>query len=414
VSFLIVCPSVYPFDTERAVATMHPDLLKHTRVIDNTQTNHGVAASWNLGIHQVLKDRLDWLILMSSSMRFGAAGGRDFIDQLTDDKPTLEGGNGIGWHLVAFPRWHLDQVGSFDENFYPAYWEDNDYGYRGQVLGIDQAWPKAEIDAHWIGNARAARFAGIKVDSARLRDYYCRKHGGPSGLETYERPFGDGAYDMTWWPEPGHPYALERPPAGNRLPVLIDVEASLEAAARQTHLGMVKTYEDVARYEAILSETKPEVIIECGTFSGKSAAWFARHSQVITIDTTPYVDVQTLGDWDGRVELVWASSVDPDTVGKVGLMAHDLRTMVVLDSDHSAAHVRAEMEAYGPMVTPGCYMVVEDGLVRWMPDQDGYQGSPLDAIEDFLAEHGDEWERDTVIEQMFPQSQFPAGWLRKR
>jgi len=34
--------------------------------------------------------------------------------------------------------------------------------------------------------------------------------------------------------------------------------------------------------------------------------------------------------------------------------------MVFLDSDHSMEHVARELKAYGPMVTPGCYMVVDD------------------------------------------------------
>ena len=37
--------------------------------------------------------------------------------------------------------------------------------------------------------------------------------------------------------------------------------------------------------------------------------------------------------------------------------------MVILDSDHSADHVFEELEAWAPLVTPGCYLVAEDGFV---------------------------------------------------
>lgn len=36
------------------------------------------------------------------------------------------------------------------------------------------------------------------------------------------------------------------------------------------------------------------------------------------------------------------------------------RTMVSLDSSHTYNHVRKELEVYAPLVTAGCYLVVED------------------------------------------------------
>ena len=37
--------------------------------------------------------------------------------------------------------------------------------------------------------------------------------------------------------------------------------------------------------------------------------------------------------------------------------------LVVLDSDHSRAHVLAELEAYAPLVSPGSYIVAADGIM---------------------------------------------------
>ena len=37
------------------------------------------------------------------------------------------------WHCIGFTRKTFDKVGMFDEQFYPGYYEDNDYGYRLKI-----------------------------------------------------------------------------------------------------------------------------------------------------------------------------------------------------------------------------------------------------------------------------------------
>lgn len=185
-----------------------------------------------------------------------------------------------------------------------------------------------------------------------------------------------------------------------------DVQASLDATGRQKAEGAIKIREDLARYRTVIDATQPEVIVECGTYCGGSARWFrSLGPEVITVDISAIVSPV-----DG-VTCVCGDSKDPATVESVISLVAGRRTMVVLDSDHSAAHVAAEITAYGPLVTPGCYLVVEDGIVRWM-DGEPYQGSPLDAIEDLLV-GSPEWERDTEVEGMFPVTMYPAGWWRR-
>ncbi len=38
--------------------------------------------------------------------------------------------------------------------------------------------------------------------------------------------------------------------------------------------------------------------------------------------------------------------------------------LVLLDSNHTKAHVLAELEAYGPLVTKGSYIVATDGIIE--------------------------------------------------
>jgi len=95
------------------------------------------------------------------------------------------------------------------------------------------------------------------------------------------------------------------------------------------------------------------------------------------------------------------------------------RCMVSLDSDHSGPHVSEEIKLYGPLVTPGCYLVVEDGIfgyaTRTLRTAHGLGdmiGSPLDAIEEHLAGNPD-WSRDIATERLSPVTHHPAGFWRR-
>lgn len=200
---------------------------------------------------------------------------------------------------------------------------------------------------------------------------------------------------------------------------MIDIKASLAAYTRQNAQGCVKTWEDLERYSTVIKKVQPDLIIETGTFSGKSALWFARTAgcRVVTIETTPYIDPEIEEAWrEHDITLINESSVEPHTIDTVRDHAAGAeRVLLSLDSYHSEQHVLTEMEAYGPLVTPGSYMVVEDGILRYMEPEDRhtYIGDPLDAIERYLKAHK-EWEIDLEIEEIHPVSQFPSGWLLRR
>lgn len=188
---------------------------------------------------------------------------------------------------------------------------------------------------------------------------------------------------------------------------------------------MVKTWEDVERYRQVIADTDPDGVVECGTFSGKSALWFARHTgrPVVTIDIHNQVSAETRADARMAGVTFLRGASDRADIHQNVLMwcrDHDVRRpLVVLDSDHSAHTVRAELELYAPLVAPGGYCVVEDTIVRWMPWEQvqaggPYHGSPLDAVEAWLRHPtAGEWENDAALEGMHPATQFPGGWLRR-
>jgi cephalosporin hydroxylase len=189
----------------------------------------------------------------------------------------------------------------------------------------------------------------------------------------------------------------------------------------QFHSGlrMWKSAGDLDRYRHIIETTSPEVIVETGTRWGGTAAWFADTFgvDVVTVDIT--APSPTAQQWP-RVTVVTGDSISPAAVGQVRALAGGRRCMVTLDSDHHFAHVRAEIQAYAPLVTPGCYLVVEDALADLVQPEEARrfgaripeEGGPLPAIEaELIGAQG--WIRDLDVEGMNPISHSPFGWWRR-
>ena len=196
-----------------------------------------------------------------------------------------------------------------------------------------------------------------------------------------------------------------------------------EEGFTQAHAGLRvwKTVDDMARYRGIIEATRPEVIVETGTKWGGFAAWLADTFPVEVIT----VDIERAegrpDTWPRVTFVVEGSSADEAVVAGVRQRVAGRRTMVTLDADHHAPHVRREILAYGPLVSRGCYLVVEDGFADLvgtkLAQQVGRQiprcGGPLWAIAHTLPDNPD-WERDEAIEHLTPVSHHPAGWWRRR
>lgn len=188
-TFVAVVPSIYQRWTDECLATC--GFADRVHVIDNTTTNRGVAASWNLGRAAVIARRLDHLVIMSAGIRFGDARGYDFIDQLVPGE-ILEA-SVIGWHLIAFPREVLIEVGAFDETFW-SYYEDNDYGRRLILTyGSSIDWKKPEIDVRLVRPGHGIALGKVVIDWRKRREDYTAKWGGLPGFETFTAPYNDSS-----------------------------------------------------------------------------------------------------------------------------------------------------------------------------------------------------------------------------
>jgi cephalosporin hydroxylase len=213
-------------------------------------------------------------------------------------------------------------------------------------------------------------------------------------------------------------YQLSRQPNPDRFQEALMVHTNDYATVRWLGVPIWQPVLDLWSLQETIAEVRPALLIECGTYRGGSSLFFAHlfdlmnHGRVITVDIEKQHNLS-----HPRVTYIIADCAAPETVARVREEAAkaDGPVFVVLDSDHSAAHVAKEMAAYAPLVTPGSYLHVQDGVIDQVPFLRKRWGGagPLQAIERFLPEHP-EFEVDTVRSSRFLITHHPKGWLRRR
>jgi cephalosporin hydroxylase len=170
---------------------------------------------------------------------------------------------------------------------------------------------------------------------------------------------------------------------------------------------------DLWVYQELLVRTQPDVVVEAGTWAGGSALYLAMvldsigKGRIVTVDVDAWPDRAR----HPRLEYLTGSSTDPATIARVRDIVGGGRAMVILDSDHTAAHVYEEIVAYAPLVAVGDYLIVEDTNVNGHPAFPDFGPGPMEALDRFLAEN-DEFEIDARCER-FLMTLNPRGYLRR-
>jgi GT2 family glycosyltransferase len=164
----------------------------HKRVLSESIGNLGVAPGWNKLSRAAFSVGCDAVIIAN--------------DDIILDPPTLPSTVLALQHadFVACPGQNMfsffgmtrrlyEAVGEFDENFWPAYYEDNDYAYRMKLRGF-ATYTLAESGFFHQGSATIKNYTAEQT-AAHHRNfskngaYYVSKWGGLPHYERYQTPF---------------------------------------------------------------------------------------------------------------------------------------------------------------------------------------------------------------------------------
>ncbi|MBC7702717.1 MAG: cephalosporin hydroxylase family protein [Rhodoferax sp.] len=192
--------------------------------------------------------------------------------------------------------------------------------------------------------------------------------------------------------------------------------------------------QDMAAMQEIIWQVQPDLIIETGIAHGGSLIFYAAMLELnaacggpgdaavlgIDVDIRPHnraaIEAHPMFK---RISMIEGSSIDATVVERVRQRAQgQQRVLVCLDSNHTHAHVLAELQAYALMATVGSYCVVFDTIVEdlpadMFPDRPwGPGNNPKTALREYLATHP-EFEIDRRIDHKLLVSVAPNGYLKR-
>lgn len=180
------------------------------------------------------------------------------------------------------------------------------------------------------------------------------------------------------------------------------LETIQQGTMQYTYKG-VPTYKnpfDLALYQLLLWEQKPQTLIEIGSKWGGSALWFADvlgsfaiDYRIHSVDLDPPAGLAIPGVTFHRGDARDLSQ----TFSSAMLETLPRPVMIVEDADHRPATTLATLHFFDQWVRPGEYIVIEDGIVDELFDDPALaqlEGGPRPAIESFLLERGGDYTID--------------------
>jgi cephalosporin hydroxylase len=142
---------------------------------------------------------------------------------------------------------------------------------------------------------------------------------------------------------------------------------------------------DYVLYQMLITELKPDLIIEIGTNKGGSSLYLAdllelnKNGKLHTIDLPDNKENELLHSHP-RITVFKEGFTGYDTSGVINFK----KILVIEDGSHMYEDVLASLEKFAPVVTPGSYLIVEDGIVTELGLEKQFQGGPQKAIREFM------------------------------
>ena len=180
----------------------------------------GCAQSWNYGVKDAFERGYDYVVILNNDIILHPEAIDRLINRFTgdvvmtsclnirgevdnplyvlnlksEDKKDVPESEHPDFSAFAISKECWDKIGTFDDNFKPAYFEDNDYHHRIQLANAKAVCVPTAMFYHF-GSRTQNEATNAPICSSpqfeRNREYYQHKWGGVPGQETYLKPFNE-------------------------------------------------------------------------------------------------------------------------------------------------------------------------------------------------------------------------------
>lgn len=141
---------------------------------------------------------------------------------------------------------------------------------------------------------------------------------------------------------------------------------------------------DYVMYQMILSELKPDLVIEIGTNVGGTSLYIANLMDAIGHGMLHTIDIEScaheLAREHRRIKLFTNGWRGYDLSATKGFS----KILVIDDASHMYEDTLGALNKFSEIVSAGSYFIVEDGIVTRLKRDKSLDGGPLRAIREFL------------------------------
>lgn len=150
--------------------------------------NLGVSGSWNIIMDYADKVKATHVLMLNDDIYLGK--NETEILYMIKHAPDCNFFNSLmNWSAWILSVKAYKTIGAFDENFFPAYFEDNDYCYRMRLCGIDRINTSYLNPLIYRNSQTILKDSSLNQNFNNNRQYYASKWGGIPSEETFTTPF---------------------------------------------------------------------------------------------------------------------------------------------------------------------------------------------------------------------------------
>lgn len=148
--------------------------------------NMGVAASWNFMLDKIFETH-DFAIVMNDDIYWGAKEKQ--VEEFLNASMTHFCVCPMDWCLFIISKELYKRVGKFDESFFPAYFEDNDYAYRMKQIGFSVRKSMFLVPLIHRASQTMEKDSSVRKMFKDNKAKYIEKWGGEPLQEKFKNPY---------------------------------------------------------------------------------------------------------------------------------------------------------------------------------------------------------------------------------